>query len=193
MHSSLRRLALLAAVSLVAVLAVGPAVASANGGGGRGGSGGRDGYGGGTSASALVTQAAKELGVTRAKLKQAIVDAAVARIDEAVDDGDVDSDDADDLKAEAQDNLRFAMSVSRTKTVASNLGISTSALNDGFRAARKTLALARIDRAVASGDVTPDQASELKSELDDADLPGYKASGFGGFALGDLAGGHAGK
>jgi hypothetical protein len=51
------------------------------------------------STSALVTAAAKELGVARARLKQAIVDAATARVDEAVDDGDLEADDADEYKA----------------------------------------------------------------------------------------------
>ena len=88
--------------------------------------GGRGGPLRGASASALVTQAAKELGVTRAKLKDAIVDAAAARIDEAVSDGDVDKDDAADLKADVADNLNVAMSISRTRTVASNLGVTTA-------------------------------------------------------------------
>jgi hypothetical protein len=171
MNGYTRRVALLAAVSLVGLLTVGAAAASACGGGGGKG-------GGGVSASALVTQAAKQLGVTRAKLKGAIVDAADARIDEEVASGDVDSSDAADLKDRIDDDLAFAIQVSRTKTVAANLGITVAALNDGFRAARKTLIQAKIDKAVANGDLAADQAAELKSELDDADLPGYKAFGF---------------
>ncbi len=109
-----------------------------------------------------MTAAAKELGVKRAKLKQAIVDAATARVDEAVDDGDLEADDADEYKAEAEDNLAFAYSISRTKTVATNLGITIAKLNDGFSAARKSLAVARIDAAVKAGDLDESEAADRK-------------------------------
>jgi hypothetical protein len=181
MNRSMRKVALLTVFSLVGLLAVGAAAASACGPGG--------GKGGGASASALVTQAAKQLNVTRAKLNGAIVDAATARIDEEVASGDVDAADAADLKERASDDLAYAMRISRTKTVAANLGITVAALNDGFRAARKTLYTAKIDKALANGDITADQAAELKSELADADLPGYKALGSGGFDLGYYEGG----
>jgi len=171
----MRKVALLSVVSVVGLLAVGVAAASACGPGGKGG---------GASASALVTQAAKQLNVTRAKLKGAIVDAANTRIDEQVASGDVDAADAADLKDRASDDLAYAMKISRTKTVAANLGITVAALNDGFRAARKTLFTAKIDKALANGDITADEAADLKDELADADLPGYKALGSGGFDLG---------
>ena len=160
-----------AAVSLVALLTVGSAVASAHGG--------KRGGGRGASVGALVTQAAKELGVTRAKLVTAIEDSAVARIDDAVADGDVDAEDADELKDEARDNLRAAYALSRTRTVASNLGVTTAKLNTEFRDARKALATARIDEALADGDIDAGEAAELKAELNDAELPGYKSTGFG--------------
>jgi hypothetical protein len=176
MNSSMRKLALLSAVSLVGLLALGAATASAHGGGGCKG-------GGGVSASSLVTQAAKQLNVTRAKLKGAIVDAAGAYIDSEVTSGDVDAADAADLKDQAADDLGFAIKASKTKTVAANLGITVAALNDGFRAARKALYTAKIDKALANGDITAAEAADLKSDLDDADLPGYKAFGFGGFDL----------
>jgi hypothetical protein len=177
--------ALVAVLSLVALLTVGATAASAHGGGG--GPGGLR----GASAGALVTQAAKELGVTRAKLVEAIEDAAVAQIDEAVEDGDVDAEDADELKDEARDNLRYAINVSRTRTVASNLGVTTAKLNAEFRDARKALAIARIDEAVADGDLEADEAAERKAELEDAELPGYK--GGHGFGLGFGGPGHGGR
>jgi hypothetical protein len=184
MNGSMRKLALLAAVSLVGLLAVGAATASACGGGGGKG-------GGGASASALVTQAAKQLNVTRARLKGAIVDAADAYIDSEVASGDVDSADAADLKDRVADDLGYAIKAGKTKTVAANLGITVAALNDGFRAARKALYTAKIDKALANGDITAAEAADLKSELDDADLPGYKAFGFGGFDL--YGGGRGGR
>ena len=177
----MRKLALLAAVSIVGLLAVGAATASACGGGGKGG--------GGASASSLVTQAAKQLNVTRAKLKGAIVDAADAYIDSEVASGDVTADDAADLKARVDDDLAFAIKTSKTKTVAANLGITVAVLNDGFSAARKALYTAKIDKALANGDITAAEAADLKAELDDATLPGYKAIGSGGF---DLYGGGGG-
>jgi hypothetical protein len=179
MQRRTRRLALLSLATLVATLAVGVVAASAHGG-----PGGGPGYGG-ASVSSLVTQAAKELNVTRSKLVTAIQDAAADRISAAVDDGDLTSDQADDLKAEAQDNLGVAYSLSETKTVASKLGITTTALNTGFRNARKTLATVRIDQALAAGAITSDQATQLKTQLASATLPGYKGGlgfgpGFGG-------------
>jgi len=145
------------------------------------------------SASALVTQAAKQLNVTRAKLKGAIVDAADAYIDSEVASGDVKADDAADLKTRADDDLGFAIKTSKTKTVAANLGITVAALNDGFSAARKALYTAKIDKALANGDITAAQAADLKAELDDATLPGYKAIGYGGFDLGYGGGGSGGN
>jgi hypothetical protein len=169
---------LLALVSLAALLTVGATTASAH----RGGPGHGRGLGH-VSASALVTQAAKELNVTRARLVTAIQNAAVARIDEAVTDEDIDADDAAELKEEVADSLKLAISISRASKVASNLGITTAQLNNGFRAARKALILAKIDDAVEDGELDEEDAAELKEELDDAELPGYKASGRG-FGLG---------
>jgi hypothetical protein len=73
------------------------------------------------------------------------------------------------------------MALRRTRAVASNLGITTTKLNSGFRAARKELIIRRIDAAVADGDLEADEAAELKAELDEEDFPGYKAGGPGGF------------
>jgi hypothetical protein len=75
-------LAVVAALAVFAVVGVGSAAAH---GGPRLGA---------TSVSALVKSAATQLGVTSPKLKTAIHDAADARIDEAVADGDLDASDA---------------------------------------------------------------------------------------------------
>lgn len=172
----IRRLILLAVVSLAALLTVGAATASAHGGPGHGL--------GRTSATALVRDAAGRLDVTVARLTDAIEDAAVARVDEAVQDGDVDADDADELKAEARENLRLAISLSRTRVVASNLGITTARINTAFREARRALIVQRIDEAVADGDLEADEAAEQKQELADTELPGYKAFGYHGLGYG---------
>ena len=146
------------------------------------------------SASSLVTAAAKQLNVTRAKLKTAIVDSANAYIDSEVTSGDVDEADVADLKDQVGDDLAFAIATSRTKTVASNLGITVAALNDGFSAARRALIEAKIDKALKNGDIDADQADEAKAELDDASLPGYKTVGRGGgFDLGSYTGGSSQK
>jgi polyhydroxyalkanoate synthesis regulator phasin len=145
-----------------------------------------------TSTTKLVNTAAKELGVTSAALKAAIQKSAAAQVDAAVEDGDVESDEASDLKDETADDLDLAYRLSRASTVASNLGITTTKLNDGFRAARKTIILARIDEAVADGDIDADQAADLKSELEDTTLPGYKQSSLTSLGLGYGFGYHGG-
>ncbi len=164
------RLVLAIATVATALLAVG--VGSAAGHGGRGGIGH-------VGTSALVNAAASQLNVTSAKLKGAILDAALARVDDALADEDISASDAADLKEEARDNLIVAYSLSRASVVASKLGVTTTKLNDGFRAARKALILKKIDAAAAAGDITAEQATELKSRLDKATLPGYKAGGLG--------------
>lgn len=177
----MRRLTTFAVLSLAGLLAVGVVTASAN----RGAAGGpgevRGGHG--VAVGALVTEAAKELDVTRAALKTAIVESAEAEIDEAVEDEALDTDEAADRKQQARENLRNAYRLSRAQTVASNLGITTARLNSGFRSARETLILRRIDDAVEDGDLDEEEAAELKNELQAATLPGYKPAGRG-FGLG---------
>ena len=92
------------------------------------------------------------------------------------------------MKDEVADNLEYAYRLSRASTVASALGITTTKLNDGFRAARKTIATAQIDAALAAGRIDATQAADAKAALDKATLPGYKAAGLG--LLG--GGGHGG-
>lgn len=184
----MRRLTLLAVMSLGVLMTVGVATASAHRGGPGKGSGVR-----GVAVGSLVTEAGKQLDVSRAKLKAAIVDSAVAEIDEAVEDEDIDAGEAAERKEEASENLRFAYRLSRTRTVASNLGITTARLNSGFRAARQTLILRRIDEAVEDGDLDEEEAAELKAELAEAKLPGYKPAGRGfGIGFGDGPAHHRG-
>ena len=118
-----------------------------------------------------------ELQAFRADLKAAIVKSAEDRITAAVDDEDITQDEADQLTAEVDDNLNVAYQVSQTRTVAANLNITTKALNAGFRAARKALASAAIDKALANGDITSDQATAAKTALDSKTFSGYKAGG----------------
>jgi hypothetical protein len=67
--------------------------------------------------------------------------------------------------------------------------VTTAKLNSSFRAARRALILARINRAVAKGDLDEEEAAELKQELTQATLPGYKAAGRGfGFGGGNHRG-----
>ncbi|MGZ8695184.1 MAG: hypothetical protein ACXWYS_07070 [Gaiellaceae bacterium] len=178
-----KRLGIITALALTGLLAVGVTTASAHGRGGPKG----------PSASALVTQAATELKVTRADLKAAIVKSAQDRITAAVEDEDITADEGDDLSEEVEDNLNVAYQVSQTRTVASNLKITTAQLNTGFRAARKALAVKTIDKALAAGDLTDAEASDAKAALDKKALAGYKA---GVSSLNALAeggrGGHCG-
>jgi hypothetical protein len=165
MKGSLRRCAALAVISLVALLAVGATTASANHGSGVALRVGVD---------DLVTQAANQLGINRTRLGNAIVNSALARINDALADGDIDADDVAAYRTKANNNLRFAYAVSRTRTVASNLGITTTRLNTAFRAARKVVLLARISAALTAGQITADQATTLRQRVNAASLPGYK-------------------
>ena len=110
----------------------------------------------------------------------AIRKSANTQIDAAVEDEDIDEDRADQLKDEVEDNLSYAYRISRASGVATNLGVTTTKLNTEFRDARKVLATARIDKALADGDLTSAEAADLKEELADADLPGYKGAAGGG-------------
>lgn len=183
MKLTTRKVALTLALAITVVLTVGATAATAHGGKGRLGS---------ASTTKLVNAGAKQLSVTPAKLKAAIVASAVAEITEAAADEDIDADEAADLKEEAQDNLKTAYSLSRASTVAKELGITTAQLNTAFREARKALAVAQIDDALEDGDIDADEAAELKADLEDADLPGYKQSRFG-FGGGFGYGGHHGR
>jgi hypothetical protein len=180
-----KRIGIITALALTGLLAVGATTASAKGPRGPKG----------PSASALVTQAATELKVARADLKAAIVKSAQDRVDAAVEDEDITSDEGDDLKAEIEDNLNTAYQVSQTRTVASNLKITTAQLNTGFRAARKSLAVKAVDKALAAGDLTDAEATDAKAAIDKKTFAGYKSGGVAsltGFAEGGPGGGHCG-
>ena len=76
------------------------------------------------------------------------------------------------------DSLRYAYSLSRASKVAANAGKTTAQLNAAFKAARKAVIVKRIDEAVEDGELDADDAAELKEELADSVLPGYKPSRF---------------
>jgi len=177
-----KRIGIISALALTGLLAVGVATASAKGPRGPKG----------PSASALVTQAATELKVTRADLKAAIVKSAEDRVDAAVEDEDITSDEGDDLKAEIEDNLNTAYQVSQTRTVASNLKITTAQLNTGFRAARKSLAVKAVDKALAAGDLTDQEATDAKAAIDKKTVAGYKSGGVASLTGLAEGGGHCG-
>lgn len=170
MKRTTMKLTLILSLATAAMLALGATAASAHGV-----KGGRH----GVSTTKLVNAAAKQLNVTPAKLKAAMVASAVTQVNEAAADEDIDADEAADLKDEVQDNLNTAYALSRASTVAKELGVTTAQLNTGFRAARTALITAQIDNALEDGDIDADEAAEAKADLADADLPGYKQSRFG--------------
>ncbi len=178
MAKPLRRMLLVTSLGLVALLSVGGATALAHDGGGGGKGRGGGGPKGGAISSSLVTEAAKQLGVTSAALRTAINNSAKSEIDEAVADGDIDADEAADLKERVNDSLKYAYSLSRASKVAANAGKTTAQLNAAFKAARKAVIVKQIDEAVEDGELDADDAAELKEELADAVLPGYKPSRF---------------
>jgi polyhydroxyalkanoate synthesis regulator phasin len=187
---SRKRIGVVAVLAVLALLAVGASSALAHGGPWRGGVHARMMPGGG-SLSSLLSEAARQLGVSKAALTDAIEKSALERVDALVEDEELDADDAADLKEEVRDNVQVAYSLSRASTVAKHLGVTTAKLNTEFRDARKALIVKRIDEAVEDGDLDADDAAELKTRLDDATFPGYKASpftkGLRGFGLPRLA------
>ena len=179
MSKTTRRLAISLVTALAALLTVGVAAASAHGGRGGGG------FGAG-SVSSVVTQAATQLNVPRATLVTAIQNSAATHIAGAKSSGDITASQAANLTTDAQDNLNVAYRLSETATVASNLSITADALDTAFSAARKAVALAQVDAALADGRITSDQATTLKTTINGKTFPGYK-SGLGGL------GGHHGR
>lgn len=163
MGRTTRRLSILTAAALAA-LTVGVVAASANGGLG----------GGAVGTSKLVTSAATQLSVSRSTLTTAIHDSADAYIASEQTVGDISSDRAADLTASADDNLDVAYRLSQTGTVASNLSITTDALNAGFAAARKAIALAQVTAAQTAGKITADQATARTTKINARTFPGYK-------------------
>jgi polyhydroxyalkanoate synthesis regulator phasin len=178
MAKPLSRMTAVTCLALVALLSVGGAAALAHGGGGGGKGRGGGGPKGGAISASLVAAAAKELGVTSAALRTAMSTAAKAEIDEAVADGDLEAEEAAEAKARADSSLRYAYSLSRAGKVATAVGKTTAQLNTAFRAARKAALVERIDEAVEDGELDVEEAAELKEELEDAVLPGYKPSRF---------------
>lgn len=135
-------------------------------------------------ATALIDAAAVELGITPDTLTTAIRDSANTRLDTFASKPGIPDALVTRIRTRIADNLRVAIRWSRASTVASNLGITVKELNDGFRAARKTLATKRIDEALAAGKITQAQADRLKARLAKAKLPGYRAFFAYGFWLG---------
>jgi len=181
MRKTSKRLAFSTLAALAALLVVGVASASANGG--------RGAVGAGVTTSKLVTAAATQLNVSRSTLTTAIHNSADTHIANAKSDGDITSSKADDLTASADDNLDVAYGISETKTVASNLSITTDALNAGFAAARKALALAQVAAAQTAGNITSDQATALTTKINAKTFPGYKNGLGGGLGGGGVLGG----
>ena len=173
-----RRIAIATLAVLAAVLTIGVVGAAARGGGPSGPAGGPAGL------SKLVTQAATQLSVTRSTLTTAIHNSADTHVANMKADGDITASEADDLTASADDNLDLAYRLSETKTVASNLSITTDALNAGFAAARKALALAQVDAALAAGKITSDEATTLKAKINAKTFPGYKGNMGRGLGIG---------
>ena len=173
---------------LVLVLALGATSAFAHGGRGGFGFGGPF---GGRTATDLLPEAAKSLGVTTDALKKAILDDAGARIDAAVKAGKLDADQAADIKDDLASAPQPAIGLTTATGVARNLGTTKAKLDDAFRAARKADAIARIDKALKDERIDADQAKKLKDGLADVTFPGYKG-GLGGFGggMGFGFGGH---
>lgn len=137
------------AAVLALVIALGwPVAASAHGGFGH--------LGGGAGDEALATA----LGITTAELTEARQKAAAAALDQAVEDGRLSQEQADQLESRPGFGLRFAgRSADMEALLAKELGITTEAL----RAARDKAVEAQLSEAVAAGRITQEQADALRA------------------------------
>jgi hypothetical protein len=111
---------------------------------------------------------AKALGITTDQLKAAITKAQDAAIDAAVKAGTITQTQADQLKANGSGlhGIPGLMGASTSGTnmdqlLADALGITT----DKLQAARQSAEIARIDAAVAAGNMTQDQANLMKAQM----------------------------
>lgn len=166
-----RNLTIIGILGVVALLAVG--VSSALAHGGRGGP-----FFGAKSQTDLIAPAAQTLGVSADALKKAILEDANTRIDAAVKAERIDADQAADLKDDLAANPQRAMRLTTATGVARALNTTKAKLDDAFRAARKASVIAKIDQAVKDQRITSEQATQMKAQLEDAQLPGY-GGGFG--------------
>lgn len=171
-----KRFSLLAVVLLGAVAIVAPATAHK----GKGHNADLRGI----NATNLVNAAATQLGITPQTLTDAIRKAANSEIDDLLADEDISAERATKMRDKVTRSLSYAMRLSRTRVVAANLGITSAQLNTGFREARRALATARIDAALAAGKISAEQAATLKARLAAAKLRGYAARYGFGFHIG---------
>lgn len=129
--------------------------------------------------SSFDASVAKSLGTTKAKLNAAITSAASARIDAALAADEITAAEAETLKDALADGGLPAARIATAATVAKALGTTEAKLNAAYSDAQKAAAKARVDEALAAGNITEKYANELKAQIDDATFPGFGAGGRG--------------
>ena len=121
---------------------------------------------------------AQNLGTTTAKLNAAITAAATARIDAALAADEITATEAETLKSALADGMP-AMRIATAALVAKELDTTVAKLNAAYSDAQKAQAKARVDEALAAGNITEKYATELKAQIDAATFPGFGAGGMG--------------
>lgn len=185
-----RRMVALVAAVAASMLLVGAGSALAGGGGGGGGGLSQE-AARLADLAAIKASVAKSLGVTTAQLNAAIKTSAKAQIDAAVDNDDITSAEADTLKDAIDDGTLAAMRYATTSGVAKQLGTTAAKLNEAWSAAVKTQAKARVDKALADGKITADQATQMKTRIDAGTFK-FGSLGLGGPGGKHGRGGHGG-
>ena len=117
---------------------------------------------------------ASNLGTTTAKLNAAIKAAATARIDAALAAGEITADEATTLKDALADGTIPAIRLATAATVAKELNTTEAKLNAAYASAQKAQAIARVDAALKAGQITETYATELKTKINAADVPGLR-------------------
>ncbi len=132
-----------------------------------------------TARSTFDASVAKSLGTTTAKLQAAIDAAAAARIDAALAADEITAAEAETLKGALADGSMPAMRLATAAGVATQLDTTEEKLNAAYSDAQNAQAKARVDEALAAGNITAKYATELKAKIDAATFPGFGTGGRG--------------
>ena len=122
---------------------------------------------------------AKSLDTTPAKLRAAIKAAATARIDAALAADEITAAEAETLKDALADGSFPSQRLATAAGVAKQLDTTVAKLDAAYSSAQKAQAKARVDAALAAGNITEKYATELKASIDAATFPGFDAGGMG--------------
>ena len=104
---------------------------------------------------------------------------AAARIDAALAADEITAAEAETLKDALADGSFPSQRLATAAGVAKQLDTTVAKLDAAYGSAQKAQAKARVDKALAAGNITEKYATELKASIDAATFPGFAAGGMG--------------